>query len=107
MVEDGAFTNKIDCYNFQGDSKSQKASKSQSWFKSYDDFAEWVDFTYWWSFSGEGSASAACVAGLLLIMAVDIFLLLQLMMAVTHHLLTADNGSNMSLLASQVFWVIQ
>ena len=35
------------------------------WFKSYGDLAELVDFAYWWSFSGEGSASAACAAGLL------------------------------------------
>ena len=34
------------------------------WFKSYGVFAEWVDFAYWWCFSGEGSASAACAAGL-------------------------------------------
>ena len=27
-------------------------------------FAEWVDFAYWWSFGGDGSASAACAAGL-------------------------------------------
>ena len=32
--------------------------------QSYGDFAERVDFFYWWSFSGEGSASAACAAGL-------------------------------------------
>ena len=37
-----------------------------NWFKSYGDFTEWVDFDYWWSFSGEGSASAACAAGLFL-----------------------------------------
>ena len=32
--------------------------------QSYGDFAERVDFFYWWSFSGEGSAPAACAAGL-------------------------------------------
>ena len=63
MVEDGAFSHKI-CYNFQGDSKSGRASKLYNWFKSYGDFAEWVDFVYWWSFSREGSAPAACAAGL-------------------------------------------
>ena len=30
------------------------------------DFNELVNFAYWWSFSGEGSASAACIAGLFL-----------------------------------------
>ena len=50
IVEDGAFSHKI--------------YKLHYWFKSYCDFAEWVDFAHWWSFSGEGSASAACVTGL-------------------------------------------
>ena len=63
MVEDGAFSH-IMCYNFLGDSKSQRTSKSHYWFKRDGDFAEWVDFAYWWSFSGKGSASAACAAGL-------------------------------------------
>ena len=48
-----------------GDYKSQRASKSQNWFKSYGNFAEWVDFAVCWSFSCEGSAYAACAAGLL------------------------------------------
>ena len=37
------------------------------WFTSYGNFAEWVDFAYRWSFSGEGSASTACAAGLFLV----------------------------------------
>ena len=41
-----------------------RASKGHYWFKRYGDFAELVDFTYWWNFSGEGSASVACAAGL-------------------------------------------
>ena len=32
--------------------------------QSYGNFAEWVDFAHWLSFSGEGSVSAACAAGL-------------------------------------------
>ena len=47
-----------------GNSKSQSAFKLHYLFKSYGDFAEWVDFAYWWSFTGEGSASAACAAAL-------------------------------------------
>ena len=58
MVEDGAFSHKIDYV------ASGRASKSHYWFKSYGDFAELVDFSYWWRFSGEGSASAACAADL-------------------------------------------
>ena len=36
------------------------------WFKSYGNFAEWVDFAYWWRLElhREGSAPAACAAGL-------------------------------------------
>ena len=44
------------CYNFVGNSKSQRAFKSHYWFKSYSDFSELVDFAYWWSFIGGGSA---------------------------------------------------
>ena len=51
-------------YIILGDFKSRRASKSHYWFKSNSDFAELVDFAYWWSFSGEGSASAACALGL-------------------------------------------
>ena len=40
------------------------ASKYHQWFKSYGHFTEGVDFAYWWSFIGEGSAPAACTAGL-------------------------------------------
>ena len=36
------------------------ASKQHHWFKSYKHFSEGVDFAYWW----EGSAPAACAAGL-------------------------------------------
>ena len=57
MVEDGAFSHKIDYVTiFLGDSKSQRASNLHYWFKSYNNFAEWVDFAYWWSFSGGRSA---------------------------------------------------
>ena len=64
LVEDGAFSHKIDYTIFlKGNSKSWRASKLHNWFKSYGDFAEWLDYAYWWSFSGEGSASAACAAG--------------------------------------------
>ena len=51
---------------FLGDSKYRRASKLHCWLKSYGDFAKWVDFAYWWSFCREGSASAACAAGMLL-----------------------------------------
>ena len=54
------------CYNFKGDTKSQRAFKSHYWFKIYGNFAELVDFAFWWSVRGEGSASAACAAGLLI-----------------------------------------
>ena len=57
MVEDSAFSHKIDYVNFcKGDSKSQRASNLHYWFKSYSNFAEWLDFAYWWSFSGGVSA---------------------------------------------------
>ena len=42
------------CYNFLGDSKSQRAYKLHYWFKSYGDFAEWVNFAYLRSFIGKG-----------------------------------------------------
>ena len=62
MIEDGAFSHKIDyvpeILNPEG------ASKLHYWFTRYGAFAEWVDFPYWGSFSGEGSVSAACAAGL-------------------------------------------
>ena len=51
MVEDGAFSPKIDYVtHFWG------ACKSHYSFKSYGNFAEWVDFAYWLSFSGQGFA---------------------------------------------------
>ena len=55
---------KIDCHSDYELSKSRRASKSHQWFKSYSHFTEAVDFDYWWSFSGGGSAPAACTAGL-------------------------------------------
>ena len=68
MVENGPFSHKIDYVTiFLEDSKSRRAFKSQYWFESYGNFAELVDLAYWWSFSGEGSASAACAAGLFII----------------------------------------
>ena len=54
MVEDGAFSPKIDLFQFFGESKYQRASKSHYWFKSYGDFVEWEDFAYWWSSSSGG-----------------------------------------------------
>ena len=50
MVEDGAFSHKIDYVNFfLEDSKSGRLSKLHYWFKSNGDLAEWVDFAYWCS----------------------------------------------------------
>ena len=51
------------------DSKCLRASQSLYWFTSYGDFAKWVDFAYWWNLPTggvplEGSAPAACAAGL-------------------------------------------
>ena len=61
MVEDGAFSHKIDyitifkgILNLKGDQNHITGV-----------FAGWVVFAYWWSFISEGSASAACAAGLL------------------------------------------
>ena len=54
MVEDGAFSPRIDY--FLGDYKFQRASKSHYWFKSYNNCVEWVYFAYWLSFIGGGSA---------------------------------------------------
>ena len=48
MVEDGAFSHKID---YVTTTKFEFLT-----FKSYGGFAEWVDFAYWWSFSRGGSA---------------------------------------------------
>ena len=45
MVDDGAFSHKIDYVTI---SKSQKAPKLHE-FKSYDNFADWVDLAYWCS----------------------------------------------------------
>ena len=53
MVEDGAFSHKIDYVAIV--LKILNLAGHHYWFKSYGDFAEWVDFTYWWSFSGGGS----------------------------------------------------
>ena len=53
MVEDGAFSLKIDYVTILRRFYSRRASKSHYWFKSYGDFAELVYFAYWWSFSGE------------------------------------------------------
>ena len=49
MVEDGAFSHKIDNSQFLGD------PKLHHWFRSYGDFTEYMDFAYWWSFSGGAS----------------------------------------------------
>ena len=52
------------CFDFLGDSKTWRASKLYYRFKSYSKSVEWVDFACGLSFSGVGSASAACAAGL-------------------------------------------
>ena len=56
MVEDSAFSNKIDYVAFFW------ASKSHYWFKSNGNIAEWVDFACWLSCIGKG-LRAACKAG--------------------------------------------
>ena len=44
MVEEGAFSHKIDFVNFcVEDLKSWSAYKSHYWFKSYGNFAKWVE----------------------------------------------------------------
>ena len=42
------------CFDFNGDSRPQRASKSRYWFNSCGDFVEWIDFALWWSFIGNG-----------------------------------------------------
>ena len=65
MVEHGAFSHKIDYITiFKEILNLQGHPNRINCFKSYGDFAEWVEFAYSWSFSGEGSAFAACAAGL-------------------------------------------
>ena len=53
MVEDGAFSHKIDFVKFFWEILNPEGQQNR---KNYGDFAEWVDFAYWWSFIGEGSA---------------------------------------------------
>ena len=64
MVEDGAFSRKIDygtifkeIINLEGYPNHITGSKVTAIL-----LTGWI-FAYWWSFSGEGSASAACAAG--------------------------------------------
>ena len=65
VVEDGAFSHKMDYVSIFGESKSWRASKSLHWFKRYGNFGEWRDFTYWWSCIGRGlclqPAQQACL----------------------------------------------
>ena len=63
MVEDGAFSHKIDYIQIFKEILNHQNRITGS--KETAFFAEWVDFAYWWSFSGEGSASAASAAGLI------------------------------------------
>ena len=65
MVEDGAFSHKIayvfkEIQNLEGHPNRTTGSKVLAIL-----LYGWI-FAYWWSFSGEGSASAACAAGLFL-----------------------------------------
>ena len=46
MVGDGAFSHKIDNFQFFRIFLIIKDIKVALWFKSYGDFAEWVDFSY-------------------------------------------------------------
>ena len=55
MIEDGAFSHKIDYDIIFRDSKSRRASQLHYWFKSYGNFDDWVNFVYWWSCIGKGS----------------------------------------------------
>ena len=63
-VEASSSSYKIDYFIVIKNSKSWGASKSHQWFKSYDHYTEGVHFAYCLSFSGGGSAPAACAAGL-------------------------------------------
>ena len=49
MVEDCAFSHKINCLVVLGDSKSRRASKLHYLFKRYGNFSERGDFAYRWS----------------------------------------------------------
>ena len=65
MVEDGAFSHKIgyvtifkEILNLEGHPNCITSSTVTAILLN-----GWI-LAYWWSFSGEGSASAACAAGL-------------------------------------------
>ena len=64
MVEDGAFSRKIDYVTIFSLSriKSQRASKLHYWFKGYGNLAELGDFAYLWSFIVKG-LHATCEEG--------------------------------------------
>ena len=64
---DGAFSHKIGYVPiFLGDSKSRRALKLHNLFKRYGNFAEWSRFCPLVELHREGSAPAACAAGLFL-----------------------------------------
>ena len=64
----GALSHKIDyVLNFLGDFKSWRASKSHHWITSYSNFGERGGFYQVVELHREGSASAACTAGLFMI----------------------------------------
>ena len=65
MVEDGVFSHRIDyvtmfweIINLKGYPNCITGSKVTAILLNC------LDFAYWWSFSGKGSANAACAAGL-------------------------------------------
>ena len=62
MVEDGAFSHKIDYVTIYKKILNLKGHPNH--IIGYGDFAELVNVPYRWSFCGEGSASAACAKGL-------------------------------------------
>ena len=65
IVEDGAFSHKIDYITIFEEILSLKVHPNclAGWWT----VGKWEDFAYWWSFSGEGCASAACAPGLFFI----------------------------------------
>ena len=69
MVEDGAFNHKIDYVTI---------SKGIQIALLVQKVWHFVEFFYWWSFSGEGSASAACATGLLYIVIPKIVMIFEI-----------------------------
>ena len=67
MVEVGAFSHKIDFVTIFKDILNLEGHPNRiTGSKVTTILLNWMDFAFWWSFSGEGSASAACAAGLFL-----------------------------------------